>query len=221
MTKLALCDSRGLLNELLDRLSGDKYPEWTEILNAVFRKDLDVQMLIEKLGGMDGVRRLMSGELILQQPRLLRPVSTISLPAVRKFSVKTAFGATKPAIKIWYLGDNFKQYFLNKTEKNIPATELTVSELTRASVDGPILAELGDKAETSLFQFWYLLLKQSDGVPGILLTNGYANIFYIKDVNGTRWTVRAGWNAELGWRVVAGSVGYPCRWRAGDQVFSR
>ncbi len=167
------------------------------------------------------VRQVVDGLAEIVVPKLLKLLRTVSVPACRKFSARSTFGAPKPAIKLWYLGDNFKKNFLPKVEKNIPATELTVSELTMTSVDGPILAELGSKAETSLFHFWYLLSQQPNGEPGVLLTNGYTNIFYIKDVNDTRWAVRADWYTVHGWRVIADSVGGPDGWGAGNQVFSR
>ena len=152
---------------------------------------------------------------------LLKQVATVAVRAVKKFSAQNTFGATKPAIKLWYLGDNFKQYFLGKVEKNVPAVTLAAHQLTKASLDAPILAELGDRVETSLAHFWELLIKQANGETGILLTNGYANIFYIKDANGTLWAVRARWYAGYGWNVFARSVGYPLRWLAGSPVFSR
>ena len=63
------------------------------------------------------------------------------------------------------------------------------------SVDGPILAELGGeaKAETTLTEVYSLMEAQKNGENGPLLTNGYANIFYVRDVNGAlRAVVRSG-----------------------------
>ena len=55
---------------------------------------------------------------------------------------------------------------------------------------------------------------------GDLLTNGYANIFYVRDVNGELRAVFVGWGG-VGWSVRAYSVGDPDAWRGGDRVFSR
>jgi len=57
---------------------------------------------------------------------------------------------------------------------------------------------------------------------GILLTNGYANIFYVRGTDGNLWAVLARWCSGLGyWRVEAGSVGGPGVWHAGRQFLSR
>ena len=58
------------------------------------------------------------------------------------------------------------------------------------------------------------------GEDGILLNNGYANIFYIKDQNGVLRPVGVYW-CDDGWLVSAYSVGRPSRWDAGGRVFSR
>ena len=69
---------------------------------------------------------------------------------------------------------------------------------------------------------WDLLRLQSNGEGGVLLTNGYANIFYVRDTNGELRAVHVYWYAGYGdWRVHARSVGYPGAWDAGIRVFSR
>jgi predicted metal-dependent peptidase len=98
--------------------------------------------------------------------------------------------------------------------------ELRVSQLKKNSLDKPILAELGDKAETTLSAIWELLTKQPNGESGVLLTNGYANIFYVRDAKGVLWAVGARWSSG-GWYVCASSVEGPGGWNEGSQVFSR
>lgn len=191
-----------------------KYPDFTAG---------DGEFLLNIIGGWERFQQIKKGvlTLVVKGSDLLKQVTTVAVRAVKKFSAQNTFGAAKPAIKLWYLGDNFKQYFLGKVEKNVPAITLAAHQLTKASVDAPVLAELGDRAETSLAHLWELLTKQANGEAGVLLTNGYANIFYIKDADGTLWAVLAFWHAGRGWRVSARSVGDPRRWRAGRQVFSR
>jgi len=65
-----------------------------------------------------------------------------------------------------------------------------------------------------------LMAEQGNGEDGILLTNGYANIFYIRDIKGVFWAVRCLWGGG-GWRVGAGSVGSPDGWIGGGRFFSR
>ena len=61
---------------------------------------------------------------------------------------------------------------------------------------------------------------QPNGENGNLLNNGWANIFYIKDINGTLRAVHVNW-LDDGWFVFAHSVEYPNLWRADYRVFSR
>ena len=54
----------------------------------------------------------------------------------------------------------------------------------------------------------------------MLLTNGYANLFYIRDTDGILWAVRVDWGGD-GWYVNARSVERRGRWFAGIQAFGR
>jgi len=65
-----------------------------------------------------------------------------------------------------------------------------------------------------------LLKKQSNDEESGLLTNGYANIFHIKDSSGVLRAVSVGWS-DAGWSVNASSVGHPSDWSAGSRVFAR
>jgi len=62
--------------------------------------------------------------------------------------------------------------------------------------------------------------KQATGEEGVLLNNGWANLFYVKDQSGVLRTVRVSWGGD-GWRVNADSVENPDRWGGGRRVFSR
>ncbi len=162
-------------------------------------------------------------------PSILEFISTIVIPATTgKFVAREKFvrdTGRKAKVKISYLGDNFTEWFLSdsgKTEDPISEQTLRYSKLRKASVDGPIIAELGgaEKSETTLSEMFALMEKQGKGEDGVLLNNGYANIFYIKDQNGVLRTVVVIW-IDVGWDVDADSVGDPGSWRDGRQVFSR
>lgn len=131
-------------------------------------------------------------------------------------------------IRFW-LGDNFKNHVLKlngtgKIELDVPAGDLTIYRLRKNSVDKPILAELGgeETVEEFLAYMAELIEKQAKGEQGILLTNGYANIFYIKDDNGTLWAVFCYWYSGCSeWRVEADPITDPDGVGADVQVFSR
>ncbi len=162
-------------------------------------------------------------------PSILELVSTVVVPATTsKFVAKEKFvrdTGREAKVKIGYLGDNFTSWFLNgdgKTEDPITEQTLRYHKLRQSSVDGPIIAELGGeaKAETTLSEMFSLMKKQKKGEDGVLLNNGYDNIFYIRDQNGVLRGVHVYWNC-VDWSVHAYSVESPCERRGGFQVFSR
>lgn len=187
-----------------------------------------IEAIVNKLGGMDGVKGLLSGAMVVVKAvaeKLLKFVGAVMVSATEVFVVADHFTVNTSAmaeVKIGYLGDNFKKWFLGKTEEPNNQTELTYATLSRASVDKPILDELGNTVETTISMVWELLKLQPNGEGGVLLTNGYANIFYVRDTNNTLRAVNASWHVDDGgWYVRASSVGYPYEWRAGYRVFSR
>jgi len=179
-----------------------------------------IEAIVNKLGGMDGVQHFLSGELVIKTPELLRQVVTVPVDGVKKFVVTDHFKVgTVNSVRIAWLGDNFEQVMLGKVEENIPAATLTAHALTKASLDAPIMVELSNRAETFLAHLWELLRKQPKGESGALLTNSCANIFYVRETDGNLCVVSADWGSG-GWHVGARSVGNPLRWGAGCQVFS-
>ena len=161
-----------------------------------------------------------------KQPELLlEPIGTVNVPATtERFVAKDCFVkdiSRKAKVKISYLGGNFVAWFLGKTEEPIPETTLRYAKLRKPSADGPIIAELGGaaKIETTLIEAHALMAKQPEGEDGVLFNNGWANIFYIQDINSTLRTVSVFWY-DVGWRVNASSVEDPAGWNDGSRVFS-
>ena len=158
---------------------------------------------------------------------LLRLLGTVEVPATAAqfvardhFKVDTSDTA---AVKVSYLGDNLKAWFADKVEgTRSGVSSLRYHTLTKDTLDAPIIAGLGGeaKAETTIGEVWSLMERQPNGKRGKLLTNGYANIFYVRDANGVLCAVNVYWYDD-GWRVLADSVERPYRWLAGLRVFSR
>lgn len=190
MAKVALCEIRGLLIDTIEKLSGDDGTDWAERLKSALRKN-----------------------------DLLRRLGEVAVSAVKEFVVADNFKVGNAGISS--LGENFEINFLGRTEKNIKGSTLLVHRLEKVSIDAGIRAELiTDKKETSLAYFYELLSKQSKGEAGSLLTNGYANIFYVRDVSANPWAIIASWDScNRGWGVIAFSMS-SIAWVAGVQVFS-
>ncbi len=187
-----------------------------------------VEAVWNKLGGEEGVGRFLRGELTI-----LKFISTVKISATTtKFIARERFALnTKDKTKrlISYLGSNFKNWFLEgkgKIEDPIDEQELCSHRLQKSSTSGPILTELGgdEKSETTLTEMFSLMEKQmekqKDGETGVLLTNGYTNIFYIEDQKATLREVGVN-RYDGGWSVEALSVEnwYPSD--LGSRVFSR
>lgn len=152
-------------------------------------------------------------------------IATVTLPAQPRFVARDHFKvdtSAKAKVKIAFIWNDF-QTFLAKVEEPVGETTLAVRKLTKGLLDKEIRKELGgEKEETTLSQFWAMLERQGHGQAGELLTNGYANIFYIRDAEDTLWAVHALWHAGSGgWDVGALSVAGPGGWRAGSRVVSR
>jgi len=153
-------------------------------------------------------------------------VATFTVPATtEKFVAKDKFKVDtgkKAKVRISHLGSNFKDWFLNKIEDPFAGSTISGRKLEKKSVDDQILAELGgnEAAETTLAEMWAAMEAQPNGEDGDLLNNGWANIFYVSDINGTLRAVDVDW-LDGGWVVSALSVENPSKWRVGCRVFSR
>jgi hypothetical protein len=134
---------------------------------------------------------------------LLEFIGTLTLPttterfvAKKKFVINTDNNAE---VKLWDMGSNYKAWFLPKIEEPAPETTLRYHRLRKSSRDLPIITELGgeQKVVTTLSGMYSLLKKQGQGQFGELLTNGYANIFYIYDKDGVLRSVDASLTSGL------------------------
>ena len=213
-----------------------------DMLGAVVRKvvDIPVEMLgviydlAEKLLGESGQEWLVELKRFLRKENcwtdeivktILEFVGTVAVTLTAgKFIAKDNFvvNVNKNArVKISYLGDNFRENFLGKIENLVGDISLAYHNLKESSRDIPIISELGGEelVETVLGVVFSLMCQQPNGEDGVLLNNGYANIFYVRDKSRVLWTVRVDWYGG-GWGGLALSVDYPREWNDGGRVFS-
>lgn len=211
MLRSALRKFRGLLHQLEVNILGDEGDTWEAELKKFLRKE-PCWVKATKTATKAAVTKL------------LEFVTTVKVTAVEKFIAADKFKAGQTIDGVKYcpsFGDNFTKYVLPKVEENVGAADLRVHKLLRDSKDLGIRAEIGeDKEETSLAHLHQCLKQQGNGEEGVLLTNGWANIFYIRDTEENLWAVDAYWYDD-GWRLYARSVEFPFAWVAGYQVFSR
>jgi hypothetical protein len=151
---------------------------------------------------------------------LLQPLETATVPSSATAAVIRDYFRKNSVLRFSTVWAEFKNRFFDKTEN--PATEMTYRKhkLLHVSADGPIIAELGGetKVEGTFTAAYALLKRQPDGEAGFLQTNGYANIFYVKDKKGELCAIRVGW-ARDGWVIDAISVQDPLAWNGQHAVF--
>ena len=156
-------------------------------------------------------------------------LNTMTVPATaERFIARNEFVVKSTRVKICWLSNDFKSWFLGKIEEPIGETTLRYWKLRKGSLDSLIIAKLGGrtKAETTLAEMFSLMKRQRNGEKGVLLTNGLVNIFYIHDINGVLravsiWWDDGGWWGDGGWRVGAYPIEDPNRWVTDFLVFSR
>lgn len=147
------------------------------------------------------------------------PPTTEKFVAKDKFKVDTS---EKAKVKILSLNDNFKEWFLDKVENPLIGSTVNGRKLKILCVGGPILAQLGGKelAKTTLTELYAAMAAQPNGESGDLLNNGWANSFFIEDINGRLRCVSV-FGDDGGWHVDADPVGDPSVWYIDDLIFSR
>ena len=153
------------------------------------------------------------------------------LKFIAKIAVKTnvvakswLFGE-KASVKT-YLGSNFQSWVFPELPAEIPAFEGEVqkTQLTKSMSDSEIHSELGEPKDYTVAQFiaiiCYLLQKQAKGEDGVLLTNGYANIFRVKLANGCVVAVGRRWDSGRREWSFGAYVLDDDAWDGGSAVFS-
>ncbi len=157
----------------------------------------------------------------LPTTRLLEPVGTVSVPAgTEPFPVRERFERA-PGIRFSAVWTEFKKRFYGIVEGPAAEMQLRKYKLLRIAPDGPIIAELGGaaKVEARIAAAFELVARQGEGEEGILQTNGFANIFYLRDAKGVLCAVRVGWDGE-GWVIDAISVEDPLAWNGKHEIFA-
>ncbi len=170
-----------------------------------------IEAIVNKLGGMEGVQRFLSGKVEIVAKSILSFLRVETIFA--QPTVTTSEKYFEEAGVKW-MNDNFESQFLVLEVEAVDETTLSIHKLDEASLDEHILTELGDKAEITLSQFKEFLSKNKK--------SGGWFIFYLKGKNGELSVVSASWRVVGGgWDVDAYSVCGPSRWSAGYQVVSR
>lgn len=151
--------------------------------------------------------------------------ATVAVEATISFVVRDFFKmGDNGQTKIW-MSDAFKEKVLAFASSTASSSEVRLDklELTESMNDSQITVELGSPTPFSIDGFLShtkgLILKQPKGEKGDLLTNGYANIFYVTGNDGRTFAVDVHWNGRQ-WEFDCREFVEDGWWRAGRCVFS-
>ncbi|MCL5407035.1 MAG: hypothetical protein M1429_00860 [Patescibacteria group bacterium] len=221
LSKTLVRELPGLMRDFMKKVLGDNGQEWIEAFKRFLKKQ---NPWSDASSSKPAKKRLK----VLQPLKAVAEfLMTLEFRAADNFSITPQDQKTTAEVVIGFLNDNFKNAFLangGKVETSIFDSKLRPYRLKKASVDGPIIADLGgeEKVETTLAEMFTLMKAQGCGRRGILLTNGYANIFYVRDAKGILWVVSCAWfSDDQFWLVRAYPITDLSTWNAERQVFSR
>ncbi len=167
----------------------------------------------------EDVKKVSGGELLASFLLVVRDRAEVVVKSILTF-LRTVRIAAQPAVitseeyfkeaGVVWANDVFQAEFYGLELSATEEVELAVSKLEEASLDAPILAELGDKAEISVSQFREFLAANRESSEWF--------IFYLSGRNGKR-AVNADWGVgDGGWNVLASSVTDPDGWPQGYRV---
>jgi hypothetical protein len=155
--------------------------------------------------------------------QMLKPGEAVDIPARPEFSAREAFHASlepRSHVLIAYVLGNFERWLKSKRESESYPIKLQWLELQNNAPDRDIVPELGGaaKVETTLAAIYYLMEQQRAGQPGVMASNGWGNIFYVRDTSGELRSVNIHW-CDDGWGVEAMAIGGATEWPIRDRVF--
>lgn len=195
--------------------------------------------LVKKLGGEERVHQILSDdvEVTFNEKHLLEPVATYRVNGAEQLDASEKFREDETGgVKIAYIGSDFRENFQGKVERGVESAELQIHDLRESARDPEIISELvgrevsesdelqdaAAQMESTLSHLWSLLRTQEGGSDdGPLLISGYANIFYIRDTDGTFWAVGVRWDSVVcGWNVNADPLDCLDDWNAGSRLVS-
>jgi hypothetical protein len=155
---------------------------------------------------------LMMGQLEVSTA-LLQPLETAVVPAATAPVVAQDYFKKNTSVQFSMVFAEFKRRFFDKTERLATPAVYRKHKLLGIADDGRILAELGggSKVEGTLGAAFALLQRQPKGEAGFLQTNGYANLFYVRDKKGELCAIRLSWTSQ-GWEMDAIPVADPLAW---------
>ncbi len=199
----------------------------SNVCKGVLRRGGTHEQVFEAMKTESGLAEEFAELIVVKTKPILKSLNLIARNIVvnaRAFT-KASFFEKGPA-KLWF-GESFRNWILPAIPDEIPEFQgnLAKHELMKSMNDSEILAELGSPQPFTIPEFVAivksLVEKQPQGEAGTLLSNGYANIFYVQLEDGRVVAAGVYWVSGCReWDLGAYGLGGG-GWSGGDCVFSR
>ncbi len=159
-----------------------------------------------------------------ENQQILEVLGTVNVPTTEDFVVRSYIRDMETrSNRIIDIEDKFKEWFFDQTAGINQESKIQYHRLWKQSNDISIIAELGggEKVETTTAEMLVLLNRQLGGTKGALSTEGYWNIFFIRDRCCVLRAVFCRWLGD-NWKLSAALLGVRGkRFFDYSQVFSR
>jgi hypothetical protein len=192
-----------------------------------------IEALLNKIGGEEGMRRLLAGELkvvpvgnvavpVKKQGFLVRDGSFSSVDLTERFDPRK-FYQTREGLYVWSDFTGRIVAVAKPTEAGRKFKKVSCWKLEKSST-GEMLKNVrpNDIWTATDFCAWLSakLTKQPNGEEGELLNNGWANLFLVEGASCAVFVVYVGWDSiDRKWLVHAWNLGY--EWYAGHRFVSK
>jgi hypothetical protein len=147
---------------------------------------------------------------------------------VGKLFVFSEFFFIRDGLHVWgSLEERFGSIYKESREYKSINNLKPAFDLNRNMYDSEIIKEMGGEEKVrenavTMDQIEQLIKNQWGGKAGIMLNNGFANIFYVIGKNNQLFAVRVDWCSDgQEWNVLDYRLGERGRWSQGDRVFSK
>lgn len=183
-----------------------------------------IQTVWNMIGGDDVVDQLIAGTMKLTVETIRRLTALTSTTVAAGNQNHPDFFKTRKGL---WPSDNFQNFILAAAKDEavqVADAAIGYADLTQAANDAEIAAELPEShvfedVDAFLSYLGDLIETQWGGKDGVLLNNGYANIFYVK-VNGSVFVVFVYCYAGRRIWLCGASRLADDRWYAGSRAFS-
>lgn len=191
---------------------------WKDSAQQVIERGGELKAAIEQ-ATVNALKQLSSRYPVLAETRLLKPVAQATVLARTKPWSAAAFYQTGPGL---YVYDTFADRLdvnVRQAVDSAPGRPYVASLLKANAYDKDICKELPEEYLSTLEDIAGLIEAQPNGKSGLLLNNGYANIFYVEGKNGEVFAVNVYWGSGYcQWYVYVWKLDGAGYWCADCQV---